>query len=176
MGVAKKRPLLLLIASAVKESSASTENLWNKLNQNPCNSSSKNQSCFWARTDSQKSTLGSVLRVVAELHKSTLSDKPCPRPLSLIIKNSLTNKAKRPSRTCWSNTTEPYWLPIPEDASPRSSVVPVPGQDTKSLTVNALCFSVEKKNKTEKNPNHPKKKKKKRKKILNTQKKKKKKK
>merc|ERR1711976_791645 len=46
---------------------------------------------------------------VSELHKSTLSDKPCPRPLSPIIKNSLTNKAKRPSKTCWSNTTEPYW-------------------------------------------------------------------
>merc|ERR1711978_869386 len=124
----------------------------------------KNQSCFWARTDSQKSISGFVLRVVAELHKSTLSDKPCPRPLSLIIKNSLTNKAKRPSRTCWSNTTEPYWLPIPEDVSPRNSVVPVPGQDTKSLTVNAPRFSVEKKNKAEKKKKTPEKKKKKKKK------------
>merc|ERR1712217_402037 len=145
----------------VKESSASTENLWNKLNPNPCNSSSKNPSYCWARTDSPKSISEFVLRVVAELHKSTLSDKPCPRPLSPIIKNSLTNKAKRPSRTCWSNTTELYWLPIPEDVGPRNSVVPVPGQDTKSLTVNALCFSVEKKNNEKKTLKKKKKKKKK---------------
>merc|ERR1712029_356717 len=71
-----------LIASEDKESSVSTENPLNKLNPNLCNLSFKNHFCFWARIVSQKLTSGSVLRVEDVLHKSTLSDKPCPRLLS----------------------------------------------------------------------------------------------
>merc|ERR1712083_1221681 len=84
-----------LTANAARELSASTENLWNKWNPSPCNSSSKNPFCFWARIDSLKSTSGFASRVVDVSRKSMLSDKLCPRPLLLTIKNLWTNKAKK---------------------------------------------------------------------------------
>merc|ERR1712129_108203 len=101
------------------------------------NSSSKNLCCFWARTVSQRLTLGSVLREVDVLRKSMPSDKPCPRPLWLTIKNLWMNRASKPSRTCWSNSTELFWSLILVGANPRNSVVPEPGQDSKSPTVNS---------------------------------------
>ncbi len=59
------------------------------------------------------------------------------RPICIHFQ-TLTNKARKPSRIYLCNTTEPcLWLTL-DDASRRSSVDPAPGQDTKSLTVKAV--------------------------------------
>merc|ERR1712223_1674818 len=62
--VARKLLLPWLIVNEDKASSVLTASPLNKLSPSLSNSSSKNQFCCWERTDSPKSTLEFVLRVV----------------------------------------------------------------------------------------------------------------
>jgi small subunit ribosomal protein S16e len=41
-------------------------------------------------------------------------------------------------KNCCFSTTVPFWLPTPEDASPRSTEVPEPEPDTRNLTDDCL--------------------------------------
>merc|ERR1711881_97809 len=104
--VARKLLLPWLIVNEDKASSVLTASPLNKLSPSLSNSSSKNQFCYWERTDSPKSTLEFVLRVVDVLPKSTPSDRHCPRHLWPIIRNLSMNNPRRPSRIFLSNMTE----------------------------------------------------------------------
>merc|ERR1712156_519168 len=71
--VARKLLLPWLIVNEDKASSVLTASPLNKLSPSLSNSSSKNQFCYWERTDSPKSTLEFVLRVVDALPKALVA-------------------------------------------------------------------------------------------------------
>ena len=81
------------------------------------------------------STSESALREVVALPRSTPSGRLSPSPSLPTTKSMSMSRARRPSRTSWSNTTEHSWSQIPDVVSQRNSEVPVPAPDTRNLTV-----------------------------------------
>ena len=82
----------------------------------------------------------SELRVVDTSARSMPSDRRTPSPSWPTTRDTLTNRARRPSRTCSSSSTGPCSSPTPGAARPRSSAAPAPGRATKSPTVKSCVF------------------------------------
>ena len=72
--------------------------------------------------------------------KSMLSDKPLPRVLLLITKNSSTKPKRDKLKNFFCNTTELSSSLTQEDANLKSTVVQVPEQDIKNLIDDWLFF------------------------------------
>ena len=134
LSVKKRTQSLLQLWEQAKEFLESMDHPLMSLNPLPWESKSWSLFFFWDCTDSKTWTLELESEDLAMLPRSTPSDRPLQRELSPITKSMSTRQKKDKLRRLFFNTTEACWWLIQEDASQRSTVVPVPEPESRNPT------------------------------------------